>query len=58
MKVIKDIHDLKESLLEKANEVLNDKISLKKANTYCNVAGKYMQALRLEMEINKNDQPQ
>lgn len=56
MKEVRNIKELTADLLNTYNQVRRDKMSLKKANTKCNVAGKFMQALRLEMELNKSNQ--
>lgn len=56
MKEVRNIKDLTADLLDTYNQVCRDEMSLKKANTKCNVAGKLMQALRLQMELNKGDQ--
>lgn len=54
MKEIKDIKDLKAYLLETINEVRNDELNLKKANTIYNGANTYLKALRTEAVINSS----
>lgn len=56
MKEVKNIKDLTADLLDTYNQVCRDEMSLKKANTKCNVASKYIQSLRVQMELNKGNQ--